>query len=352
MPISKNIISSPRNISARPPSISSTLSSVSISRSDSPSPSSSRSESPVTPISLSLSSSPYSAGGAVRPRHRQLSPYQHRRHRIHIHHPNHDSDASLPPLSQSCPPSKSILTRTSSVSTRSSGHTVNKSVKFAAIPTIHYASGGYWDLEALDSPDHEHMDMGINVDAMDVDDPFSFTGYRGDQLDDPRDLVTLRELQCTTPTPEREREKAKGIKRLMSLSRKPVKPTTATNTNAVTAHKPLQRSRSSHSPRPLISPPYPLGTFPPPQTHAMQSSASLRHATAQPSVKKGEAFAGSVPDLQRSTGTLRTAPSCESFRSSKSMAARSTRSLGSVKSTSSTRGLRAWLGRTIGWTES
>ncbi|KAF8912923.1 hypothetical protein CPB84DRAFT_484843 [Gymnopilus junonius] len=361
-PISKNIISSPRNISARPPSISSTLSSVSISRSDSPSPSSSsRSESPVTPISLSLSSSPYSAAaGAVRPRHRQLSPYQHRRHRIHIHHPNHDSDASLPPLSQSCPPSKSILARTASVSTRGSGHTVNKSVKFAAIPTIHYASAGYWDLETLDSPDHENMDMGINVDAMDVDDSLSFTGYRGDhQLDDIRDMASLRELQCTTPTPEREKEKAKGIKRLMSLSRKPVKPTTATNTNAVTALKPLlQRSRSSHhshSPRPLISTPYPLGTFPlpPPQSHGMQSSVSLRHATGQPSAKKGEASAGSVPDLlQKSTGRLRSAPSCESFRNSRSTAARSTRSLGSVKSTSSTRGFRAWVGRTIGWTES
>ncbi|PPQ64751.1 hypothetical protein CVT26_002695 [Gymnopilus dilepis] len=368
-PIPKNIISSPRNISARPPSVSSTLSSVSISRSDSPSPSSSsRSESPVTPISLSLSSSPYSTGGAVRPRHRQLSPYQHRRHRIHIHHPNHDSEASLPPLSQSCPPSKSILTRTSSVSTRSSSHTASKSVKFAANPTVHYASRGYWDLDVLDSPDHENLDMGINVDSMDVDDPLSFAGYRGDhQLDDLRDLASLRELQCPTPTPEREKEKARGIKRLMSLSRKPAKPTTATNTNAVTAHKPPQRSRSSHrsrSPRrPVISTPYPLGTVPshpsapsllPQQAHEIQSSAALRRAAAQPSAKKREASEPvSLPDLfHRSTGTLKSAPSCESFRSSRSLAARSTRSLGSVKSTSSTRGLRAWFGRTIGWTDS
>ncbi|PPQ67373.1 hypothetical protein CVT25_005952 [Psilocybe cyanescens] len=339
-PASKNStpkrISAPKSLSSRPPSISSTLSSMS----NSPSPSSSRSESPVTPSSLPS----FSYSGTGSRQHRRQSSF-HRRHRTHP-----DSDASLPPslLSQSCPPSKSILARTSSVSTKGSSHTVNKSVKFAAIPTVHYAIRDYWAIEPVDRQRYGDGEMGINIDAMDEDDQ-SLVGYRGDDM---LDAAKLRELQCTTPTPEREKIKAKGLKRLMSLSKRSV-PTTGTSPTVGTAHNPPLPQSLAASTRPVISTPYPLGTS---RAQAMQSTLSLR---ATHHNLKGE-MPGSALDLHLSEVTarsgapppLRTAPSCESFRSSKSAAARSIRSLGSVKSTSSTRGFRAWLGRTVGWTES
>ncbi|KAF8973803.1 hypothetical protein BDZ97DRAFT_1912261 [Flammula alnicola] len=330
------IISSPKLMSARPPSVSSTLSSIS--SSPSPSPSSSRSESPVTPVSVS--SSPYGRHTVDSAIHRRRMSY-HRRHRT-----SPTETDSL--ISSSCPPpSKSILTRTASVSTKDSSHTINKSVKFAAVPIVHYASTGYWDMQTLDGDDST---MGINVDSMDIDeDPFATTITANTTL--------LRELQAT-PTPEREREKAKGLKKLMSLTRKPV-PTVGTNTSVATAVKPSSVTSPPPSPppkstssRPVISTPYALGSHPAQSTVSLRASSQRSRKPSGNSITSNGA-AGSVPDLhllQEKAG-LRSAPSMESFRSSKSAGARSVRSLGSLKSTSSARGLRAWFGRAMGWTE-
>ena len=290
---SRSKISSPKPMSVRPPSISSSFSI---------STSTSRSSSPRTPASPS--SSIYT---------KTRRPPSYRRH------PKNDYISSL-----SCPPSKSILTRTSSVSTKESSITGNKSVKFAAVPVVHYATASYWDLENLDK---EETTIGIDIDAMDVDD--SYHGYRTHVTvpkDNSRmlDIATLRESQCTTPTPEREKAKAKRLKRFMSLTRKPLA-TTATSTSMATS-------------RPVISTPYVLGTHP---TSALQSNASLPYSAASAT--------SSVPDLVDML-PLRSAPSLESFRSSKSSATRSVRSMGSLKSSSSIRGLQSWLSRATGWT--
>jgi hypothetical protein len=346
----KRSISSPRIMSARPPSVSSTLSSVS----SSPSPSSSRSESPVTPASTS--SSPYGKGGV----HRRSTPY-YRRHRTS---PTAESDWLM---SSSCPPpSKSILTRTASVSTKDSNHTTNKSVKFAAVPIIHYASTGYWDVEMREEEDS----MGINVDTMDLDDdPFAnYQSHYYSQEKEVRtlDLAKVRELRDrqTTPTPERER--AKGLKRLMSLTRKP-EPTIGTSTSVATAVKPspitpssppssfMSKLASTSTTRPVISTPYALGSYPTQSTVSLRAAAAAARPRPKPYSTHSstvDSAAGSAPDLRLpEKAGLRTAPSMESVRSSKSAAARSVRSLGSVKSTSSIGALRAWFGRTIGWTE-
>ncbi|KAF9478735.1 hypothetical protein BDN70DRAFT_734338 [Pholiota conissans] len=347
----KRSISSPRVMSARPPSVSSTLSSVS----SSPSPSSSRSESPVTPISIS--SSPYSRSAI----HRRNTPF-HRRHRS----PTAESDTLI---SSSCPPpSKSILTRTASVSTKDSAHTINKSVKFAAVPIIHYASTGYWDVEMREGEDN----MGINIDSMDLDDdPFAnYQSHYYSQEKDVRtlDLAKVRELRERQLTPTPERERAKGLKRLMSLTRKP-EPTigtsksvaTAVKSSSITASSPpssfMSKAPLTSTTRPVISTPYALGSYPSQSTASLRTAAAAGHnqRPKSPSAHSNtivDDAAGSAPDLRLSEKAgLRTAPSMESVRSSKSAGARSVRSLGSVKSTSSIGGLRAWLGRTIGWTE-
>jgi hypothetical protein len=174
--------------------------------------------------------------------------------------------------------------------------------------------------------------MGINIDAMDVDDsylecrthvpvPKDFSGML--------DVAKLRESQCATPTPERENARTQGLKRLLSLTKKPSAMTT-TSTSVATVY------RSQLSPRPVISIPYALGTHP---TSALQSDASLPYSASGAS--------DSAPDF---VGILRSAQSLESFRSSKTSANRSVRSMGSFKSSVSTRGLRAWLRRTTGWT--
>ena len=291
---SRTRISSPKLISVRPPSISSSSSiSTSTSRSSSP-------RSPVTP-----SSSIYT---------KTSRPLPYRRHP--------ENDSTLSPLSSPCPPSKSILTRTSSILTKESSFTGNKSVKFAAVPVVHYATASYWD---LDNFDKEETTMGINIDAIDVDE--SYHEYRT-HVPVPKnfsgmlDIAKLRESQCATPTPERENAKTKGLKRLLSLTKKPSAMTT-TSTSVATVY------RSQLSPRPVISIPYALGTHP---TSALQSDASLPYCASD-----------SAPDL---VGILQSAQSLESFRSSKTSANRSVRSIGSFKSSLSTRGLRSWLRRT------
>ncbi|KAF9569827.1 hypothetical protein CPC08DRAFT_701695 [Agrocybe pediades] len=292
----------PRGMSTRPPSTSSTLSSASNS------PTSSLSESPVTPVSLFSYE-----GGVCGNKHRRQNPYS-RRHR---------------------------KPRESSVSTKDSSHTVNKSVKFAAAPVVHYAGEGYWNVDTVEGIVDEDNGMGINLDSMDIEDESS---YRGEDL---LTLAKLREMQCATPTPERE--KAKGLKRLMSLSAKKALPVIGTSQAAVPpARKPRRSQKGLASPRPVISTPYPLGTHPP--SHAMQESTTSLRAPGQWS--RASDAAGSTSDFSfRNSLPIRTAPSCESLRSAKSAAARSVRSLGSLKSTASSRGIKAWLGRTMGWVE-
>lgn len=291
-------ISSPKLMSVRPPSISS-----------SSSISTSTSSPPRTPVSNSPS--PYT-------KTRRPLPYR----------PHPETDPTLSRLSSSCPPSKSILTRSSSMSTKESCCTGSKSVKFAAVPVVHYATASYWDLENFDK---EEITMGINVDAMDVDD--SYHGYRTHVAlpkDSSRvlDIAKLRESQCTTPTPEREKAITKGLKRFMSLNRKPLAATTTTTSVATVYRSPLPT-------RPIISMPYALGTHP---TSALQPNASLPYSSP--------VAADSAPDLV-GVLPLRSAPSLESIRTSKSSATRSVRSMGSFKSSSSIRGIKAWLSR---WT--
>ena len=176
--------------------------------------------------------------------------------------------------------------------------------------------------------------MGINIDAIDVDDSYhACRTHIAAPKDSSRmlDIAKLRESQCATPTPEREKAKRKGLKRLMSLAKKP-SATTTTSTSVATAY------RSPLSPRPVISMPYALGTHP---TPALQSRASLSYSASG----VAGAAAGSAPNLVDML-PLRGAPSVESFRSYKSSAT----SMGSIKSSSSTRDLRAWLSRAVGWT--
>lgn len=369
----KKIISSPMPISRRPSSVSSTISNTPVS-SNSPSPASSRSESPITPISLSCS--PYGPDEHNLARRRRTShrSSNYRRHRATA---SVEGESSV---SSSCPPpSKSILTRTASVSTKDSSHTVNKTVKFAAAPTVHYASSGYWDVEAVD--EFDHTSMGINVESMDLDDdPFANYGSRHHlnteyKLNPPPTFVhrldpaKVRERQSLTPTPEREREKASSLKRLVSINRRPsatarayLPPTKPSFGSPPPSPSPSRSSTASN--RPQISIPYALGAHPHP---AMRSTTSLRvagqhsrsHSRRNAGSPSGSEFYNdaSMSDLSHhvrgGSVPLRSAPSMESFRSSKSAAARSVRSLsGSVKSTASVRGLRAWFERTLGWTES
>ena len=214
------------------------------------------------------------------------------------HQPHHRSSKYTSPN-----PSKSILARTASISTKNSASTTgtgNKSVKFVDMPTIHYASAGYWDIDSiyLDGVGSDSMDTGMEMD-MDVD---------------------MRDVLCSTPTPEKE--KAKGLKRLISLTRKP-----------------SQTAPASHR---TISGPFVLGTVstPPPTLAPIPSLPSLSDTSPyfkSTSKSKGASISGPFP--------LRTASSLESFRSTKSSGGRSVRSLGSVRSNKNTGIFRAWLGR-------
>lgn len=283
----------------RPPSDTSSISSTSSATSHS----SSRLETPLTP---SLSSSPYN--------------YQRpsRTHQRRSTHPG-NYDPRLPPLSASSPPSKSILTRTSSISTKGSASVSSKSVKFAEMPTVHYTNKGQWNLATIEcreddsmGMDLSDMDFGMEIDVDSVDSPEIDTQHPSLELHHSHihhhqqrsHHAALRELQCSTPTPEKER-KSRGLRRLIDLA-------TSRAPDAISSTAP---------PRPSISSPFALGTLPPPPLPS--------HSTT--SFRRGQA-------------PLRSAPSLESFRSARSVGGRSVKSVGSVKSTASTRGFRAWLG--------
>ncbi|TFK40898.1 hypothetical protein BDQ12DRAFT_720634 [Crucibulum laeve] len=309
-------------IDIRPPSITSTLSSTSASTATS----SSRPGTPTSPL-FPPPSSPYVCHKFHRPYHRRYAT-------------DPTQDPRLPPLSASCPPSKSILTRTSSISTKNSSTAAsNKSVKFVEMATVHYASTGYWDVKTLDQPpiNDESITMGVDMDGMDMDISTESQTALGKDLtfaEDGEDVRLnrdeMRELHCMTPTPERE--KSKSLKRFVSLSRKlPSAPIS---------------SETAPQERPSISGPYALGAFSG-LTPPTQSTKSFKCQLSKPNARASTSPYGGVP--------LRTAPSLESFRSAKSYGGKSVRSLGSVKSTASTRGFRSWLSRLgmgAGWSTS
>ncbi len=273
----KKVISLPKP--ARRPSLSSTLESAST-------PSSSRSGSPVKPGLPA-------ACGTGRRRSYELPRHRHRRY------PHSDTISSLPTRTS---PSKSILSRTASSSTKASStntnnHT-NKSVKFATVSTtVHYPSfrgnnSDYYhhlDMDSLD-PDNESVD--INIDAMDLDDdPDPFANYRSREvsMDDVFDVDEeeqkqggdqgLGEVRSDTPTPERERErldKAKRLKEIITFARRS---TTVVGSSGGThpervrvGHKKASGTTSappSPSPRRpvVISSPYVLGAYPSTQAY-------------------------------------------------------------------------------------
>lgn len=375
---------------ARSASISSTVDSVSLSYS----PSSSRSESPITPVSIS-SPFPYNPK-ATRRRSYDL-PQSNRRHRRYLHmttpltptKPNPIMTeiatppflSPPPPISRSPTGTKSILARTSSVSTRASSHTnrtnSNKSVKFATLPTTVYYSnpyrgpgghgGNYWDLD----PDNKSVD--INIDSMDLDqDPFA--NYRsrvGDDDEDDEDDSEVEEkkkkknektsmiskLRSITPTPEREREKqkAKRVKRLLTFARRSstsVVPT-AGSTTAIHRYHYHHRADSSApsgtGARPAISSPYALGSHPhhhlPHPYHTLDTDTSYLNAPERPWTKSLQGQSGGG-------GAGHHSASCESLQSSKTTGAFSVRSVDSFGSLSLQVGVgvgrfRDWLGRTV-----
>ena len=216
-------------------------------------------------------------------------------------------------------------TRKNSVGTTASSTGSSKSVKFVELPTVHYASVGYWDAEHL--KDDDEVMMGIDVDGMDMeirDSPIPSRKRQDTDGSGDIDIFAIDGPPWMHPdadnfeSPRRETsiqttEKPGPMKRLASLR----KGSTA-------------RSGRSSIPvpvksRPSISGPLVLGSRP------MASAQLTRSST--------------------SAISIRHAPSVESFRSGKSGGAKSIRSLSSLKSlpislkstvTANARGLREW----------
>lgn len=264
--------------------------------------------------------------------------YAPRQHPLRNRPPNRHlkSSSDYSPLPSSFSPSKSILARSSSVSTSGSHTTFStgvpsptKSVKFVETPMVHYASRGYWDLESLKEVEASQslpdIQMGMDVEEMDLG---------GDDLalsrTMKRELEIAREAMCATPTLDTERGRVKGLQRIISLKRRTSLPT--------------KRDKSclqSLSRRPTISGPYVLGTFQgasaedgwPPSSPSLADHSPLQRSK------------GSQPTRSLSLNRvyLRSAPSLESVRSTRSAAARSLRRVSSINGVNNARGVRAWL---------
>lgn len=281
------------------------------------SPTSSRSDSPVTPISFS------STCRTGRRRSYDLPRHRHRRC---------SHSAEIPRTSTT--PSKSILTRTASVSTRASSHTVNKSVKFATIPTVHYATRAYWDVDIADT-----NSVDINVDSMDLDDD-PFANYRSREgsvleTDEKSFDVLPHDPKPATLTSEWLKPNPKRIKRLVRSARKSVR---------------LTHGSNPASERPVISSPYALGSYPTNAYHVVgaDSSSSLINrpwTTSSLSFRRSGA-AGSASSVAL---PIKNGLSCESLRPSKTSGADSLRSVDSTSSRAER--FRTWLSRTVGWTQ-
>ena len=223
------------------------------------------------------------------------------------------------PLSSSCPPCKSILTRSSSLSTKgshtasaSSGCSLNKSVKFVDIPTVHYANADYLDFKMDVNDQANDTQMGIDVEGMDLsyDSHIQGSGTKAEDMETVRDGL------------DGERDWAR---RLTSLKRK----SSSTEKRNV--------SESGH--RPAISGPYALGTVHTASTGDPASPAM----TVPPPRRTKDSPLPPLPTPSQDKNRLRNAPSLESVKSTLSTGARSILSLGSLKNTT-----RAWFGKSFG----
>ncbi|KAG2023177.1 hypothetical protein CC2G_000860 [Coprinopsis cinerea AmutBmut pab1-1] len=331
-------------VRTRAPSIASTLSSTS-------SQSSSRPTTPVTPFD--------SVCGINKPGH----PHRFGHHRRHASNPVlPPKGLNSAPLSSSYP-NKSILTRTSSISTKDSVTTANKSVKFVEVPTVHYASAGYWDVASVermevDSPPHVD-DMGMDLDIMDIDSCRS--RYRNSRAPYRRERTGpyagrgavsrmtdfIDELpDCETQDPEPDFAQSGALKRLMTFKRSS---RASRGRKHASAYAQLSTSLppTPSIPRPVISGPYALGSHPVSSSPA-HSTTSLRSNMSRSS-KASKSFLSfsSVTPTSGITNSYGTGvSSLENYRSARNPATRSVRSLGSVKSSSSTAsGLKSWLSR-------
>ncbi|KAF9455689.1 hypothetical protein BDZ94DRAFT_1315964 [Collybia nuda] len=288
------------------------------------------------------------------------------------HTPNSTPFPSRPlahpfPISSSCPsPAKSILTRSSSVSTAgkhslASGtgtHSASllscasKSVTFVDAPTVHYHDAGSWGIGRVEEEAYGDI-LDASIDRSSDGGDIRMPGVRRYEADLDSDMgldVEGMDMDMDTEngsfsTHTNDSLQSKGLKRFISVSKKTP-----------------PRTRPS---RPTISGPFALGSFPDTpgrsssparSTHSFRSastcSPSLRSTpsvrsthsaghTYKPTHLKAHSY--SHPPKPRmpypaSMHSLRAEPSCESL-------GRSVRSLGSVKSTTSTRGFRTWLAK-------
>lgn len=375
---SKKPISSPKPIYARRPSVSSTLESGST-------PSSSRSDSPIKPLSG------YGTG-----RRRSYELPRHRHH--HRRHPHFDT---LSPFPTQTSPSKSILSRTASVSTKASSQTANtstsKSVKFATVSTtVHYPiirgnSYNYlrhFDMESLD-PDSKSVD--INIDGMDLDDD-PFANYRSRDAvvvvddvfevdeEDQGESLELSEARSDTPTPERVRERRERqdmTKRLMkefiTFARRS---TSVVGTSGATAHVSRnnrfgighERGKTASAPpspsprRPTISSPYVLGAYPVTRPYGTVSAENpLSSSTLYNNDKVNNSWSSVHSFVSSSSNSIKSSRSRSRSHSESCIPSRSSESLRSTKTTGvmSLRSLESvvnvgrfknWVGQRVGLT--
>lgn len=238
--------------------------------------------------------------------------------------------SSLPNAPTSKSKSKSILTRTDSISTKNSAAT--KSVKFVEMPVVHYAA---------------------DADASFWDDGTQMPFYSSSTTLPTATTTTTSHVSVSLPSSGLARRESgktiKGLGRFRLPGRKSSTSPPPTKTGATTNH-------SSQHQRPSISGPFVLG-YPPPTPVYVQTTSdtgSIRSARSGKSFRSRVASHGTSggPGQGRFHGSLRSAPSMESFKSGKSgksLGGRSMKSLGaSVKSDDGSTGryrFAAWLGR-------
>ncbi len=237
------------------------------------------------------------------------------------------------PLSSSCPPCKSILARSSSLSTRgshttsaASGCSLSKSVKFVDIPTVHYPNADHLDFDdpsKIGANQTNETQMGIDVEGMDL-------GYES-HIDGPEtkaeDMEAARDALCNVPTLDREHERAAALKRVSSIKHRP--PSSENRSNC---------GLSEPNPRPAISGPYALGT------HASPTDDRASPAPIIPPTRRTkDSPLPPLPVSSQVKNRLRSASSMESVKSTLSTGARSILGLGGLKNST-----RAWFGRSFG----
>jgi len=239
------------------------------------------------------------------------------------------------PLSSSCPPCKSILTRSSSLSTRgshttsaTSGCSLSKSVKFVDIPTVHYPNADHLDFDDMSKISANYQtnetQMGIDVEGMDL----GYDSHIHEPETKVEDMEAERDALSSVPTLDRECERAAALKRVTSLKHRP--PSSENKSNC-----PL----SEPNPRPAISGPYALGTAHPSSTGDRASPAP----SIPPPRRTKDSPLPPLPVSSQVKNRLRSASSMESVKSTLSTGARSILGLGGLKNTT-----RAWFGRSFG----